>query len=500
MYPNKFRGRAAAIIVALAVSSVNGSVRAGQNTSAADASGGKIPVTTSSEEARKEFLLGRGLAEKLLAQDSLQHFDKALTLDPNFALAELSRANASGGAKGFFDHLKKAVALSSKVSNGEKLLILASEAGANGNAAKQKEYLEQLVAAYPRDERAHFNAGGYYFGQQDYATAIQHYKKATALAPTYSPAYNILGYAYRQNADYPNAERAFKKYIELIPGDPNPYDSYAELLLKMGRFEESLTQYAKALSIDPNFIASHLGRAADLMYMGKPGDAATELQAISTKARSDGERRIALFGMAVLAVDSGKSDEALGHLDKEYAVAEKANDVAAMSGDLQNKGTVLLEMGRYDEAKAAFDRSLAMTEGSTLSQEIKGNAKLFQHFNLAQVALGKGDSATADAEAQTFSKGVASSGNPAFVRQAHALTGQIALQGKKYDAAIAELEQANQQNPYDLYRLCLAYLGKGNKSKATEMCTAAARFNSLPQLNYAFIRTKAAKMARGPIS
>jgi tetratricopeptide (TPR) repeat protein len=500
MYPNKFRARAAAIIVALAVSSVSGSVSGGQSTSAAGTSGGKIPVTTSSEEARKEFLQGRDLAEKLLAQDSLQHFDKALTLDPNFALAELSRANASGSAKGFFDHLKKAVALSSKVSNGEKLLILASEAGANGNAAKQKEYLEQLVAAYPRDERAHFNAGAFSFAQQDYTTAIEHYKKATELAPSYSPAYNLLGYAYRQRADYPNAERAFKKYIELIPGDPNPYDSYAELLLKMGRFEESLTQYAKALAIDRNFIASHLGRAADLMYMGKPGDAATELQTIMTKARNDGERRTALFGMAVLAADSGKWDEALGHLDKQYAVAEKANDVAAMSGDLQAKGTVLLEMAKYDEAKTAFDRSLAMTEGSTLSQEIKGNARLFQHSNLAQVALGKGDSATADAESQTFSKGAASSGNPAFVRQAHEVAGQIALQGKKYDVAIAELEQANQQNPYTLYRLCLAYMGKGDKSKATEMCTVAARFNTLPQLNYAFVRTKAAKMARGPIS
>ena len=50
----------------------------------------------------------------------------------------------------------------------------------------------------------------------------------------------MLGYAYRQEGDYANAEQAFKKYIELIPNDPNPYDSYAELLLKMGKFDESI--------------------------------------------------------------------------------------------------------------------------------------------------------------------------------------------------------------------------------------------------------------------
>ena len=28
------------------------------------------------------------------------------------------------------------------------------------------------------------------------------------------------------------SEKAFEKYIELIPDDPNPYDSYAELLMQ----------------------------------------------------------------------------------------------------------------------------------------------------------------------------------------------------------------------------------------------------------------------------
>ena len=80
----------------------------------------------------------------------------------------------------------------------------------------------------------------------------------------------------RQNVEYPNAEQAFRKYIELIPNDPNPYDSYAELLLKMGK---------------------------------------------------------------------------------------------------------------YDEAKALYERGLKMTEDSRLSQEIKDNARLFHHYNLGRVAM-----------------------------------------------------------------------------------------------------------------
>jgi tetratricopeptide (TPR) repeat protein len=455
----------------------------------------KIPVTTTSEEARKEFLQGRDLAERLLIQDSIQHFDKAISLDPNFALAHLNRANVSPTAKEFFDHLKTAASLAGKASEGERLLILGNEAGANGNLETQKELLEKLVAAFPNDERAHFNLGGYYFGQQEFDTAIQHYKKATELAPKYSPAFNILGYALRQRENYAEAEQAFRKYIELIPNDPNPYDSLAELYLKMGRFDDAITQYQKALSIDSNFINSHLGIGAALMYQGKSDEAAAEFNKINGKARSDGERRAALFALTVLAADGGKWDQALGEVDKQYALGEKTSDAPNLAGDLQLKGNILLEMGKFDEAKEAYERSLKITMDSNLSPEIKNNATLFNHYNLARVALGKKDLATAKTEAAEFTRGAATGKNPNQVKQGHELAGLIALEEKNYDQAISEFQQTNQQNVQNIYRLAWAYQSKGDAAKAGEFYKKAAGFNSLPAINYAFVRAKSVKAA-----
>lgn len=464
---------------------------------AASASDGRVPITTKSEEARKEFVEGRNLAEKLLAQDSLAHFDKAISLDPEFASAELARANASPTAKEFFEHLNEALSLADKASEGEKLQIVAAQAGANGDAVAQKASLEKLVAAYPNDERAHFALSAYYFGQQELSEAIEHEKKATELAPTYSIAYNMLGYQYRQLGDYANAEQAFKKYIELIPNDPNPYDSYAELLLKTGRFEESIAQYRKALAIDPHFVPSHFGIAADLMYMGKPAEANAELQKIIDQARSDGDVRLAYFGMAVVASDSGKYDQAAAAMDKEYSVAEKKNDMAAMAADLQAKGNILAEAQKLDAAAQSFDRSLQLIQGSSQSQEIKDNAKLAYHFNLAALAIAKKDYASAKSHADQYRQGAEANKNPFQVKLAHELAGRIALAQKDYDNATAELNQANQQDPHNLFRLSEAYRGKGDSAKAKDYCTKAAEFNSLPQLNYAFIRTRAKKMASG---
>lgn len=457
------------------------------------ASNGKIAITTSSDDARKEYLAGRDLQEKLRITDSIAHFDKAISLDPNFALAELNRANVSPTAKEFFEHLNKAVTLSAKASDGERMLIQATDAGANANPNKQKEILEQLVAAYPNDERAHFNLGGYYFGQQDFNQAITHYKKATELNPDYSTAYNILGYAYRQNGAYSDAENAFKRYIELIPNDPNPYDSYAELLLKMGRFDEAITQYNKALSIEPNFVNSHFGIAAALAYEGKPAEAQAELEKMTAKARTDGERRTALFGEMVVAADSGKFDQALADVDKQYALGQKTNDLPAMAGDLQLKGNILLAMDKPDDARKAYEEVLKTTNESNVSADNKANAALFHHYNLARVAIVKKDLATAKTETETYRKGVEAAKNANQVKLAHELAGRIALEEKNYDTAITEFGQANQQNPDVLYLLGLSYHGKGDATQAKASFTKAAKFNSLPNLQYALVRSKAQK-------
>ena len=254
----------------------------------------------------------------------------------------------------------------------------------------------------------------------------------------------------------------------------------------MGKFDDSIAQYRKALSIDPNFVASHFGISADLLYMGKPAQAENELQQIVDKARSDGEVRTALFGMAVVAADGSNFQKAAQQLDKEFAVAQKKNDMASMSADLQAKGNILAQTSNLDQAQQAFDRSLQLTEASGLSQEIKDNAKLIHHYNLAGLDISRKDFAAAKQETEAFRQGAANSKNPALTKQAHELEGRIALAEKDYDKAIAELQQANLQNPQNLYRLSLAYQAKGDTAKAKEFCAKAADFNSLPAASLRF--------------
>jgi tetratricopeptide (TPR) repeat protein len=454
---------------------------------------GKVPITTSSSQARQQYLKGRTLGENLRAHDSRQFLTEAAAKDPGFALAHYSLALNAPTAKDFFVHLKQAVSLAGKASEGERLMILGLQAGSNADTKAQREYYERLVSAYPRDERAHFLLGNAYFGQQNYDQAVSEYQKSVELAPAYAPAYNLLGYALRAKERFGESEAAFKKYIELIPSDPNPYDSYAELLMKMGRFDESIAMYQKALETDPNFSNSRFGVASNLMYQGNHEAARAELWKLQESARNDGDRRLALFAAAVTYADEGNYQQAIEELEKEYAVAEKASDNAAMSADVTAIGDVLLEAGKTAQAKQRYERALQLQERSDLPAEVKEDARLVHHYNLGRVAVGSHDLAAAKQHSAAFLKGATAKKNDGETRLAHQLAGTIALEEKQFDHAIAELNQGNQQDPYTVYRLGLAYQGTGDTGKAADFFRRAANQNTLPTLNYAFVRTKAKK-------
>jgi tetratricopeptide (TPR) repeat protein len=459
---------------------------------------GKVPVSTKSEEARKLYDEGMALFDQIRFHDAREKFQQAAAKDPDFAMAHYQLAITSPSNKEAVAHTKQAVALAGKASEGERLTILGLQAGVNGDPAKSLEYAKEAVQKYPEDERARQNLAFSYSGQQENEKAIDELNKAVELNPDFSPAYNTLGYAYRlvnKNAD---AEKAFKKYIELVPNDPNPYDSYAELLMKTGRFEESIAQYRKALSIDPNFSNSHYGIAADLMFQGKHAEAIAEAQKLADAARNDGDRRFALFIKSVVYADQGKNDQAIGEIEKQYALDSKIGDPVQMAADASAIGLILLNAGKPDQAQKRFQQTLDLQLNSNISPEAKEDAKLAHHYYVGRVALAKNDLATAKSEAEQYLKGADAKQNSTRVQQAHELAGTIALKEKKFDQATSELEKASQQDPYVMYLLALANGGKeGNGKKASELFKQAADSYTLPTLNYALIRAKAKQQA-GP--
>jgi tetratricopeptide (TPR) repeat protein len=460
---------------------------------ASGAADDKVPITTTSTDARELYLKGRDLAEKLRATDARKFYEQAVAKDANFALGYIGLANTSGTNKEFIDAVTRAAALAPRVSEGEKHIVLGLEAAMKGDPNGQLSHYTELVRLFPNDERAHTLLGNLYFGRQDYDAAIREFVKATTINPSFSQPYNQLGYAYRFMEKFSEAETAFKKYVQLIPDDPNPHDSYAELLMKMGRFSESIAAYEKALSLDANFVASHVGIGSNYLSQGRAQQARAAFARIAAIARTTGERRLAHFWTAASYVHEGATDKALNELRASYALAEAQHDAGSMSGDLVQMGDVLREAGRLDEASAKYEEAVAVINKAAVPDAVKEATRRNHVFEQGRLAAARGDVATAKAKAAEYGSQVAPRKAPFEIRQHHELQGLIALAEKRPEIAVQELSGANQQDPNVLYLTAVALRQAGDTGKAATFAAKAAKFNGLA-FNYAYVRTKAGKL------
>lgn len=456
---------------------------------------GKIPLTTSSREARQQFRRGLDRLDNLEVTNARAAFEKAVAADPNFALAHLGLALTQPSPEAFLREVSRAKALGGKVSKGERLWILAIDASTRGDVQKSSELYHQLAEAYPGDERSHFLLGNNYLEQQKLKEAIAAYRKAIEINREFAAPYNTLGYALRFSGDNREAEKVFKKYAELVPDRPNPHDSYGELLLALGQHEESIAAYRKALAVDPHFTPSYLGLATNLNLLGKHEEARALLAEMYQQARDDGERRQALFATVVSYVDQGKLEPAVEEMHKVYAIAEQNGNSIQMGQDLNTIGFLLLEAGKIPPAQAAFEKSVQVRRAADIPEFAKAQAERELLVYGTRVAVEQGDLQTAREKADRFRELAQATGNPNQVRLYHELAGLIALQEKDYERAIQELDLGNQQSPYNVYRMALAYRGQGDKEKAKNILTELLQRNDLNSLSYGLVRQKARRLA-----
>jgi tetratricopeptide (TPR) repeat protein len=281
--------------------------------------------------------------------------------------------------------------------------------------------------------------------------------------------------------------------IELIPDDPNPYDSYAELLMKTGRFAESIGSYEKALAVDRYFVASYVGIGLDQIYMGQPQKARETFARLEQVARNGGEKRAAYAQNAFSYVIEGNAPAAVKEIEKMKAVARQENDTSALAGDANFIANVLLESGQVDEAARHFAESLKLAESADTNDDVKQAARRQALFDAARVALARGEVAGATAKAAEYAAAGSQRKIPFEVRQGHEIAGLIALQARDYAKAGRELAQANLLDPRVQYHLARAYQGQGDAKAAREAARQAADHNGL-NFNYAYVRSKAKEL------
>ncbi|MGB9005652.1 MAG: protein kinase [Candidatus Aminicenantales bacterium] len=320
-----------------------------------------MDLTTTSLEAYNYFLRGREEVENLNLVEAKKLLEKAVSLDPTFAVAYLylSRANNRlNDQRGQEEALQKAKEHAGKATEKERLYIEAQYASRMENdPEKQRLLLTELTNKYPQEKYAHYELGNFYRSNGRYSEAIEELEKALALDPSFGPALNLLGYAYAAAGEFEKAEDAFKRYIAANPGDANPLDSLAELYLRMGLLDQAEAKYLEVLSLYPNFMGSYAG----LSYLYGLKENYGEMQRWVNEFVSRATPTQKVEGQWIIHY----CDYLQGRLEKSLAGYLSLKKLAASFGSPYHMavvdwimGFIYCDLGRFEEARNAFQSYL----------------------------------------------------------------------------------------------------------------------------------------------
>jgi eukaryotic-like serine/threonine-protein kinase len=189
---------------------------------------------TQNPDAYQLYLQGRYFWNKQTNKEvekSLEYFQKAIALDPNYALAYAGIADA---------------------------LSLNVVGATRERMAKAYEAALKAVSLDPELAEAH-TALGRILAAYDYnfAGAEREMRRAVELNPNYATAHHFLGDLLSVLGRHAEAEVEFRRALELEPLSVPINSIYGSALISARRYDEGIAQLKKTLEMDPNFASAH---------------------------------------------------------------------------------------------------------------------------------------------------------------------------------------------------------------------------------------------------
>jgi len=441
-----------------------------------------LPITTSSPQARKSFDRAMRNFEDYRINETLDALREAIKADPKFAQALILVAKITRDPAEQAVARRRAQKLASKVTPGEALLIKWLADAEEDNYLPAIAAMNDLLSMYPEDARLAFLAGDWLILQgrnEQSRIVLQH---ALTLHPEYPAALNDLAYSYAYAGDFANATASMERYVALEPEQPNPRDSYGEILRMAGKFDAALAQYRISVRMDPNF-GSEVGVADTLALMGREAEARDEYERAIVFAGSQSEKIQFELQMALTWIREGDRKQAERALTD---VAKHAHSAELCTWEAEAQRVLAI----YEpDSKLSFQHLIAAERALEEPHEISMSDRNDEE---ARVYLAQAVRAADFAET-----GIASQATDQLERlaaQSRSRVVQLSYEGAvgaslvahgNYKAAIPHLQE-NGDDPLSLRMMWIAYDKMGASDKAHAVAARLAGLN-IPTIEQALV-------------
>jgi len=432
-----------------------------------------IPLSTKSVDAGKALEDGVLKWENHRMAEAVEDFRRAAQADPDFAAAHLFLSTLTPNPEEQSSELKKALALRDSKGQDERLLIDWLANTSQNQILPAITSMNELLDRYPRDKHLLYRAAIWFRNQRQLDRAVPLYERLLQLDSQFADALNQLAYIYAFQAEFDKAIADIKRYVAVLPNEPNPEDSYAEILRMAGRYDEAITHYRRALQIEPTFWSSQEGIAGTYSLMGDQARARAEYAAAIFHAPSQATALFWTMNSAVSWVREKKYAEATAVLRSvarrahENDLAEPESTAYRMMALYENDLTARQKL--LDQAEAALHHNHPLSRLASEQQ----TALILRTRIYANLDSGNVDAAGSILEQLRSASEKSHNGFTQVVH--HGAAGAVLFAQGKYEDAISELLE-DDRNPYSLKFLVQAYQKNGSAGEANHW---AARLNAV---------------------
>jgi tetratricopeptide (TPR) repeat protein/predicted Ser/Thr protein kinase len=210
-------------------------------------------ATTSSLEALKAFTLGDSRHQMFNELAALPLYQRAVELDPNFAMAYARMGTAYnnlGQSELSEKNREKAFELRERASEHEKLYIMSHYYVDSGQLEKGITALELYKQTYPRDSIPFNNLAAVYNQMGQYENALDNARQSVQLEPDSASGYSNIGFAYSGLNRLDEAKATFKQALEHKAGAAIAHSSLAIIAWLQGD-NSALERELDAMKNDP---------------------------------------------------------------------------------------------------------------------------------------------------------------------------------------------------------------------------------------------------------
>ncbi|RMH20066.1 MAG: tetratricopeptide repeat protein [Acidobacteria bacterium] len=211
------------------------------------------PWTSDSRQALEAFEQGLEALKKRYLSEAHEHFERAVELDPDFAMAHLFLAR-HWRQRASAERLRAVDA--SRLTPREALFIRYYLAHADGEHDEAEAMLARYLESHPDDPFALSVACDASWLRLDWDEAERCYQHLLERHPNWVEAQNRLGYLAMARGRFDEAEERFQSYVYIAPDQANPHDSLGELYMLLGRYDEAEEAFREALARRSDFCPS----------------------------------------------------------------------------------------------------------------------------------------------------------------------------------------------------------------------------------------------------